>query len=725
VLPYATIYNITANMSTLSNALGKFNIPIVSGKNELRITHVGCDPKHLVIESLSNWDTIILIAHHQHELDVVLITGEKGKLVNLEKDKIEYEDIMISGTKPIGSILDKISGVNTLKTGFTISKPIIQGMYGSRVVVLNNGVKQEGQQWGSEHGLEIDPYNTSIIRLVKGAEALRYTGDAIGGVLLAEPIKFSGTDSLISTLIFTGTDNGRSGNISASISKTTFNRKFGLMGIRLQGTLKRGGDLNTPDYYLPNTAMLEKNASLGLQIIQTKRHQLDLFSSWYSSKFGILTTSHIGNLTDLNKILDKDYTHPVGKFSYTIGRPFQNTNHSLSRAKWGTRFSSTLNSELVYGYQLNLRKEYDSHNYFNNSAPSLDLKLQTHQLDYFLSKNFKKGWNLKTGISLVSQSNQYKGRYFIPNYLKKEGYQFSILRSKYKKSEFEFGYRVGGLKLDVYKWENDIISHYQLNFKGLSWHAGWLYKLNHDWQLALNAGNVWRSPNISELFSEGLHHGAAAIEYGNNLLKPEHAISGNFTIKYKHNKTIFEGEFFVKKIKNYIYLNPKLPAELTIRGAFPTFVYIQTDALFYGLDFLLVQQLTKTLTFTEKGGLIHAMDLSSDQFINGVPPFRFEHGLQYKTGDWKLVNQAKFNMSAVQALKQNRYTQATDYQQPPEGYIILNAGFSLSFKHNQNIILFLNVDNLLNKSYRNYLNRFRYFSDELGRMTTLGVFLTF
>lgn len=721
ILPYTTIHNLTLNKSVLTNALGQFTLPCIFGINVLRINHVGCEPKKLNVNMSGSIDTLILLAHHQHALTPVVITGEKGKLISLDKDKLSYDEILQSGSKSIGSILDKISGVSSLKTGFTIAKPVIQGMYGSRVTVINNGLKQEGQQWGSEHGLEIDPYNTSIIQLIKGAEALRYTGDAIGGLLLTEPVKFMSTDTVVSNLILTGTDNGKMGTVSGSFAKTISRKKFGQLGLRLQGTLKRGGNLRTPDYYLMNTGIFEQNASATIQLIKTKRNQLDLFTSWYSSDYGILSTSHIGNLTDLNKILSNDYNPLPGSFTYKIERPYQSTNHSLSRAKWVYHIASGLYSELMYGYQLNRRKEFDSHNYFNKSAPSLDFKLQTHQLDYLLSKSFKDNLNIKVGISAILQSNQYTGRYFIPNYLKQEIYQFSIIRYKLKKNEFEFGYRLGGLKMDIYKWENDVIKHYGMNYNGYSWNLGWMYKLDHDWQIAINAGKVWRSPNISELFSEGLHHGAAAIEYGNLTLKPEHALSANLALKYKHNKTTFEGEAFIKKVKNYIYLNPKIPAELTIRGAFPAFNYIQTDADFYGMDIWLEHQFSKHLAFTEKSGLLIAKNSRSEIFINGIPPFRLDHGLQFKTDAWKKLSKVKLSISVSQVLQQKRYTEGTDYQAPPAGYFLLNAGFSSTLTKKQNLDLFFTIDNILNTMYRSYLNRFRYFSDEVGRMVTIGI----
>jgi len=719
-LSSVSIYNLTMQVGTGTNNSGDFKIPVSFGNNVLKITHVGCQTKYLSIIIIKSLDTIIYMAHHQHDLDDIVVVGEKAKLIQLEKDKLNHDAIMISGTKPIASILDKMPGVSSLKTGYTIAKPMIQGMYGSRVIVMNNGIKQEGQQWGNEHGLEIDPYNTSRITLVKGAEALRYTGDAIGGILLVEPMPVDNTDTLRTTFTLAGTDNGRQGNISASTERSFKTKRFGTHGIRLQGTLKKGGNLNTPDYYLMNTGFEEQNGSVSIQLFKTKKQWFEVFSSLYNNKPGILTTSHIGNLTDLQKIIENKSVPEISYFSYKIGRPYQEIHHWLNKLKWFRQLSPSLNFEVVYGYQINRRKEYDSHNYFNNTSPSLDFDLHTQQLDAIINKTLRKGWFLKTGFNLSNQTNNYSGRFFIPNYTRNELSQFSVLRYRKNRHEIELGYRAGGSRTDAYKWEANKIAHYPLSYKGISWQAGWLYKLNTDWQLVLQAGKVWRNPNISELFSYGLHHGSAAIEYGSIDLKPEHSLSGTVIAKYRHNKTLFEGEIFVKQVKNYIYLKPKFPPELTIRGAFPAFNYTQTDAIFAGLDLFAEQQLKAGLSIIEKAGLLNVYDQNNPGYINGIPPYQFTHAVNYKLPDNKLTGSVQIRLSLQHVLTQKRYTTNTDYAPPPSGYILMNASINGNFTKYSNLLFFLTADNILNKNYRDYLNRFRYYADETGRMIVLG-----
>ncbi len=719
-LTFATVYNANLKLGVISSSSGRFTLPVVYGQNLIQINHVGCDVKRIQLRVSQSFDTLITMAHHQHELDNVTISADKNRLIAMEKNSVKKDDLMVNIAKPIAAIMDNLPGVYSLKTGFSIAKPIIQGMYGSRVGIINHGLKQEGQQWGLDHGLEIDPFNTSQMMLIKGAEALRYTGDAIGGLVLVEP-HFNPNDTLHTTLTSAFASNGLQGHLGLSF-QNIFKKNI---AYRIQASVKKSGDLKTPTYYLPNTGFEEQNANFELRWHKNKRSQFEFSSSLFRTTLAILSTSHIGNLSDLLKIINQDTVFDYGKFSYTIGKPNQKITHSLSKVKWKHDFSSSLNLETIYGLQFNRRQEFDIPMTSTSTGPSLDFKLSTQNLDAVLAKKIKSTLLIKTGISVNYQTNIYQGRYFIPNYSKSELHHFSILRYKKNRNEFEFGYHYGSIKLLAYKWVNALNVCYPLQFEGWSWQGGWLYKISHDWQAALQLGKAWRNPNINELFSEGLHHGAAAIEYGNFNLKPEHAHTLSGLLKYRHNKTLFEIEGYGKHIQNYIYLKPKFPPELTIRGAFPAYNYVQTSALVLGIDLLAEQVLPHNWSVAEKISILNVYDKINLGYINTIPPYTFFHTISYMPVKIKKLKNTSLKLTAQHVLKQKRYTDGSDYMAPPNGYVLLNAAFITNFLRYENLRVFLSADNLLNTRYRNYLNRFRYFSDDLGRQVTAGLNLKF
>jgi iron complex outermembrane receptor protein len=188
-------------------------------------------------------------------------------------------------------MLKGISGVQSLQTGSSISKPIIHGMHSSRVIILNQGVRQEGQQWGSEHAPEVDPFVSKNIQVIKGPAGLRYGGDAIGGLILMEPNSLpdtSGISGEAQTIFFT---NGRQ-FVTSGMLEGGFKNVNG-WGWRVQGTLKNGGNIKTANYNLANTGVEEQNFSTALGY-KNQKFGTDLFISRFQSIIGIYSGSHIG-----------------------------------------------------------------------------------------------------------------------------------------------------------------------------------------------------------------------------------------------------------------------------------------------------------------------------------------------------------------------------------------------------------------------------------------------
>ena len=164
------------------------------------------------------------------------------------------------------------------------SKPVIHGLHSNRVLILNNGIRQEGQQWGSEHAPEIDPFIANRLSVIKGSGALRYGGDAIGGVVLVEPKLLPTDPGIGGELNLAGFSNNRMGVISAMFEGNSF--RWPAFSWRLQGTLKKGGNARTPNYWLDNSGVEEMNFS-ATATLQTKDKGVEFFYSQFNTKLGI------------------------------------------------------------------------------------------------------------------------------------------------------------------------------------------------------------------------------------------------------------------------------------------------------------------------------------------------------------------------------------------------------------------------------------------------------
>jgi iron complex outermembrane receptor protein len=216
-----------------------------------------------------------------------------------------------------------------LQTGATIGKPVVNGMHSNRLLILNNGIRQEGQQWGAEHAPEIDPFIAQNISVVKGSEAIRYGAEAIGGVVIIEPPALPSDSTIHAEVNLVGASNGRSGTVSGMLSGNF--KKIPALAWRIQGTAKRSGNLQTADYFLDNTGSKELNYSAALGY--NKEHMgFDLFFSHFNTELGIFKESHIGSTEDLYSHIEHGRPFDNGSFYYAIDAPKQQVVHNLFKA---------------------------------------------------------------------------------------------------------------------------------------------------------------------------------------------------------------------------------------------------------------------------------------------------------------------------------------------------------------------------------------------------------
>jgi iron complex outermembrane receptor protein len=302
------------------------------GVYTLEVSHAGCITTEKHIHLKADLETDIDLSHAVTELQEVVI---KGRSSGAASPSAEVKGKALEATRglSLAESVKRISGVSMLQTGSNIYKPVIHGLHSNRVLILNNGVRQEGQQWGNEHAPEIDPFIANRISVIKGASAIRYGADAIGGVILVEPKLLRhdpGIGGEMNTALFS---NNRMGVLSAMLEGN--NAKRAAFSWRLQGTVKRGGNAHTPNYWLANSANEEYNFSVAAGW-KKQSWGSELFYSQFNTRLGIFAGSHIGNVTDLwNAILSKDppdYIKNVG-FSYSIDRPYQAIQHQLLKAK--------------------------------------------------------------------------------------------------------------------------------------------------------------------------------------------------------------------------------------------------------------------------------------------------------------------------------------------------------------------------------------------------------
>lgn len=713
-----------------SDSVGNYHIDgVCQGTYRLVCSRIGFNTIDTTIQILSDQEINIILAFNPSAFRTIDVIGSVSQEKSLHiQSELKDRELFQSRGNNLGESLKNVTGVTTLSTGTGISKPVIHGLHSNRVLILNNGIRQEGQQWGNEHAPEIDPFIADKITVVKGASSLRYGSDAIAGVILTEPRELGKHKGLSGEINLIGMSNGRQGIASSFIEFSP--QKIKGLSARIQGTLKQGGNFSTSNYFLKNTGIKEYNYSADAQY-KRKRFYIQLYYSQFNTQIGILSASHIGNLTDLRRAIASDVPLETSGFSYAIQRPYQQIEHELFKAKSEADLKSFGKISFVYARQYNLRQEYDKHKPLNDSLaalnqPALQLEMTTHTTDLVWEKIANSVWKHSAGINGLHQANTYSGRFFIPSYYNNGIGAFFIEQWQRNRWTIESGLRYDLRDLRVFLYENKNWNTLEHNYSQVSASVVGQYNLSEKWNFTLQTGTAWRPPQASELYSNGLHHGASSIENGNRNLTEERAFSVIGNVQFT-NKTInFEVSPYLNYFNGYIFLSPTGMPTLTIRGAFPTFQYGQTNALFHGADINTSLSIAEQLTLRWKTAVVRATDLSNKEFLYGIPSDRHELKAEYQLKDNNHFKETYLSVSGMYVNKQWRVSDVLDYMPTPNAYFLLNAEFTTAaFIGKQRINVGISVNNMLNESYRDYMNRFRYYTDEIGRNIALRLNIPF
>ena len=717
-LPFATIALKGTSLAAFSDSSGNYVLKnLCPGSYTLIVSHLDCNSLEIHVELTENKSLDVFPEHHEFELKGVEISAELEQRNTLNSEvKISGAELEAKRAKGFANALSEIPGVNTINLGNTISKPVIQGMHSNRVLILNNGVKQEGQQWGMDHAPEIDPFASDKITVVKGASALKYGSEAIGGVIISEPKKFR-EDFGFETGLSSGY--ATNGNMFYNALQNEGKLKlFKGINYRVQGTYKQSGTLKSPDYFLANTSMNEYNFNYALALIRNK-FGTEIYYSQFNTNIGIYKGSHIGTLSDLqNAIKNGGNVDSSAEFKYKIENPKQHVEHEIFKVRNYFNVKEWGKVLIVYARQFNRRQEYDAHGSLaKEGKPGLELELTTHSGEVVLEHTLGAKLNGEAGIQSNYQSNVYNGRYFIPDYTSQSHAAFIIEKLNLKKIQLE-----GGVRAD-YKMYNVLstgtVSNFLFMYSKLTYGGGLQYTLNKYGKVLLSSSAGWRAPAINELFANGLHHGAASFELGNQNLKIE---SSHYTsLNYNLNHNLFEANVLVYNnyIKNYIYLKPALYYTYTIRGAFPVFNYVQTNARIQGVDAWMEFKNSNVIRPGIKASYLHANDLISKEPLYLMPANRIETYVKITP---KKLNSFNAKPSYLYVTKQNRVPDNFDYMEAPKAFSLVNVELNYNLKLRENTLsISISINNLLNQKYRDYLNRLRYYADEIGRNILLNI----
>lgn len=733
---------------TLTDEKGQFSFAnICKGNYTIEIQHIECKHFSQSIRFDANADLKFTLKHDPKLLESVTIQARKIDLqVAQAQTELRQQDLEATQNRPLGEVLAKIQGVNVLKTGANVVKPMLQGMIGDRLPILWNGVRQFSQGWGLDHAPEIDPFAVETASVIVGANSVRYGSGAIGGVVLLEPRAFRDSVGLNGATNITTFTNGRGATMAAFLEGKTAKSN---LSWRVQASAKKQGSLHAPNYFLQNTGVEELNISAALRY-----RRFELFYSRFYTKIGILKDAHIGNVTDLMRAIERGRPLTEGVFSEDILRPAQQVSHDFVKLRHTLRTGEWGRLVTTASFQYNYRREYDAHRpggvvLSDFSRAEIGFQMPSATLRSEWEHPNKKNWQGSVGIEGNYQLNNTFSGSLLPDFQTWEVGAFAVERWRKAGGHFEFelGGRFDNRQVLVNDSRRNLAKTF--NFNGLSITSGLIWHLGKASRFTLHGGSAWRAPNVNELLSDGVHHGTASFERGTLGLRPEKAFNLVASLDVVEQKDWqLQIKIYQNSIVDYIMLqpdttyNPILQTRgvvTTIRGTFPAFQYQQTNAILRGGDLAFTwrpfYEIQKIFSWQLKGSLLRGQDLANGGYLPFLPADRLENTLQF---DFEQIGNFYKNYINISALAVNRQTRVPtyttsdgtththDFAAPPVGYLLWNLGVSTTFfMAKKPLQVSLNITNILNTSYRDYLDRLRYFADAMGRNTNISIKYSF
>ena len=640
--------------------------------------------------------------NHEHPQDSTDVFYRHLKLNEVTVTGVTGDTKLKNSTAPISiisgkelrqttstNIIDAIAhqpGVAQITTGSGISKPIIRGLGYNRIIVMSEGVRQEGQQWGDEHGIEIDAQNVNSVEILKGPASLMYGSDAMAGVLIlhGSPIQPEGEmKATVSTEYQTN-----NGLFDYSLNFAG-NQKGFVWDVRFSDKYAHAYK-NKYDGYVPGSQFTERAGRL----------MLGLNKRWGYSHL-TWTTYH-----QTPSIVEGERDEVTGELecstdnvkTYSKALPFQQIKHY--KAVWDNSLNLKRGwLKAIIGYQQNRRQE------FEDNADEYELFFKLHTITYdlrYLSQEFN-GWKMAGGVNGMWQQSQNLGEEsLIPEYK-----LFDIGAYATVSKSLECLTLNGGLRFD-----NRHLDFHSRNFNGITGSIGAVWNASEHLNLRLNMARGFRAPNMSELGSDGVHEGTLRYEIGNPDLKPEYSWQADLGLDITSQYVSAQVALFANRIENYIFAQR---IDKVIEEDYRTYEYTQGDARLLGFEAGVDIHPIHSLHFENTFSLVDAQQLHASEdakYLPMTPAPRWTSELKYELSHHghKTLNNAYVALGLEHNLAQNHYYKVDDTETRTPAYTLLSlsVGTDLNIHKKKVAELYVTAENLLNTAYQNHLSRLKY-----------------
>jgi iron complex outermembrane receptor protein len=699
------------------------NVP--SGHHLLEISHAGYTTIVEHIDITENQERNFTLAPAVVENQGVTVTGVTSatstRKAPIPVTLIRKSQLMENPSTNIIDAIAKQPGISQISTGPAISKPVIRGLGYNRVVVVNDGMRQEGQQWGDEHGIEIDEASVSRVEILKGPASLIYGSDALAGVI----------NFITNTPVAEGTYKG---NIYSSYQSN--NNQVGLHGSmagnqngfnwNAYGSYKTAKDYrNKWDGRVLNSRFNERNFGGYVGLNKSWGFSHLIFSS-FNQNVGLVEGDRdpvtgeflVNTGTALERMATKADLNSRDLFA-----PYQNVQHYRIMSDNNFRVGNS-RLRLNVGYQNNLRKEFGNPEDLDETELFFDLKTATYNVQWRLPEITN--WETTLGLSGMYQNNMNRGEEaIIPDYNLFDVGGFIYSQRDVQKTTISAGLRFDNRSINGLQMMDgaDVkFNAFNRNFSNVTGSFGISYHPSERVNLKANFSRGFRAPTLSELAANGAHEGTNRYEYGTRNLKSERSLQGDLGIDMDYQHVSFAANLFYNRLNDFIFyrrLESALGGDsiLTIDGEdLEAFQYSQQDAKLYGaelnvdlhphpLDWLHFENTLSLL----RGRFNNALDGSEN--LPMIPANRWISELRAQfTKSQKALRNFYFRIEMDRTFKQNHPFTGYNTETATAGYALLNAGVGTDVFANGRTAFSLHftANNITDEAYQHHLNRLKY-----------------
>jgi iron complex outermembrane recepter protein len=729
-----SVYFSDARVGTSTNDKGEFYIGNISeGIHLVEISYIGFNTHAEQILIQGNIKKNITLYESVVENNAVIVTGVSRsmqlKKVPFSVAVMRKDELQQTTSTNIIDAITKKAGVSSIASGPAISKPVIRGLGYNRVLTMNDGVRQEGQQWGDEHGIEIDEASVNKIEILKGPASLVYGSDAMAGVIniiTNVPVAMNTIKTNIGSNYQTNNKlKSMYGNVAGNINGFNWN---------MYATAKVAADYkNKYDGHVFNSKFNEKNIGgyIGYNGSWGFSH---LLVSSFHLKAGLVEgdrdstgkfIKEVGN-GQLAQATDADFKSTIPQI------PYQNIRHFKIATDNNFKIARN-NLTLNIGFQQNKREEFGDIDSPTKQGLFFDLKTITYATQFLIKE--KNGWKPSIGVSGMNQTNTNRGiEQLIPNYNLTDIGFFIFTEKEIAKITISGGARYDTRNINVKNLLDETGTvkgdAFTKNFSNFSGSVGFAYEASKNVNLKLNIARAFRAPSIPELASNGAHEGTIRYEYGYTNLKSEVSKQIDAAVELNNEHISFNLAGYLNSFNNFIFYR-KLSSNLSgdslvdIGGGefLSAFKFDQRKASLAGIEATLdvhphpIDWLHFQNTFSYVVG-------SLKESIEGTKNLPFIPAPKLLTevrGDFKKLGKnianlyAKFEMD--NNFKQTKAFITYNTETATIGYTLLNIGVGADVNsHKGNKLLSINIaaNNIADVAFQSHLNRLKYAAENLA-----------